>query len=267
MTVKEQKITISEREVRYLESEPKETRREARVPLIILHGWGSSIASWRKVAQGLEESGQKVFVPDLPGFGESEEPPASWSLADYTDFIKSFKDALGISKFILAGHSFGGQIAIAFAAKDSGDLLALVLLGAARVARRKKMRVKIFEVFTAIGSPVFALAPLSFLRPVFQKLWYSVSRERDYYKASPLMKETMKRVLEEEVGEKLATIKTPTLILWGEKDKATPLADASIIKSKIPGSKLYIFPNAGHAINLEAPRELAEKIIEFIDRL
>lgn len=265
--MKEQKTTILGLRVRYLETEPREDRGKAQATLIILHGWGSSLTSWREVAQGLEEGGQKVFVPDLPGFGESEEPLVAWGLADYVNFVESFKNAVHIPAIILAGHSFGGQIAIAFAAQHMDSLRKLILISAARIVKRKKLKVRIFLFATKVGNLIFSLPLLASLRPLVQRIWYKLSGERDYYRASPRMQEILKRVLWEEVGSRLEGIRIPTLILWGDRDDLTPLADARIIHNKIAGSQLDIFPGGTHDLNLKKPLEVGEKIGEFMKQL
>jgi pimeloyl-ACP methyl ester carboxylesterase len=245
--------------VRYIETAGKND-----IPLIILHGWGSSINSWINVASGLEKNGVKVFAPDLPGFGETPEPPHPWGLSDYVDFIRSFLGVLHIQNFFLAGHSFGGQIAIAYSVQYPQNIKKLILLSAARIIKRRKLRIKIFMIATKIGDLIFLLPPLSFLRPVAQNIWYKLAGERDYYLSSPVMKETRKRVVGEEVGPRLKLVKIPTLILWGEKDYVTLLADGRLIQEEIAGSTMRILKDAGHDINLKNYSEVALRIKEFI---
>lgn len=257
--MKDKRIRILGIETHYVE-----TNRSDEMPLIILHGWGSSTKSWEKVLNHLESYGKHVLIPDLPGFGETPEPNRPWNVNDYINFIEEFAKILGIKKFSLSGHSFGGQIAIAFAAKNPSELNSLILMSAARIAKRRKLKVKIFNTLTTIGNLIFLIPPLCFLKPVVRKIWYALSGEQDYYRASELMQETMKLVIGEEVGAKLDSIKIPTLILWGEKDYVTPLEDGRIIHAKIAGSELHIFPNEGHDINIKRAKDIAREIHNFI---
>ena len=252
-------VDIGDLRVRYLETEGK-----AVTPLIILHGWGSSIDSWTNVAFSLEKSGVKVFVPDLPGFGETPEPERAWAVDDYISFVKSFSQYIGAETFYLAGHSFGGQIAIGYGAKYPHDTPGLILMAAARIRKRKKMKVKVFLIFATIGKSIFSTPFLRVFIPIVQKIWRKLTGETDYYQASPLMKKTMQLVVDEEVMVRLEAIKTPTLILWGGKDYITPLADAQIIRKKIPNSILYVFEDVGHDLNFKKSCEVAQKIFEFI---
>ena len=254
-------IMVGSLRVRYLETAGVDS-----IPLVILHGWGSSINSWTNVALSLEKNGVKVFIPDLPGFGETPEPPCPWGLSDYMEFVRAFVQSIDIQKFFLAGHSFGGQIAIAYATQYPQNMEKLILMSAARIIKRKKLRVKTFMVATKIGDLIFSLPLLALLRPIVQKIWYKLTGERDYYLASAVMRETRKRVVGEEVGPRLNLAKIPTLILWGGKDNVTLLADGRIIQREIIGSKMKVFENEGHDINLKKYREVAWEINEFIKR-
>lgn len=249
---------------RYLETDGR-----SDIPLVILHGWGSSLESWRQVAEAFERAGKKVIIPDLPGFGETKEPPKPWDVSDYIAFLENFLEKLHVSKFALAGHSFGGQLAIAFTAQHqaSPNLCALFLLAAARIMRRRKLKIRIFRIVTKFGNLAFTLPFLSFLRSFVQKIWYKFTGERDYYVATPLMRKTMKLVLNEEVGTRLGAISIPTLILWGRNDEVTPLEDAHIIQRNIHGSRMHIFEGVGHDVNFKVPTELANQMIAFITSL
>lgn len=254
-------------EILGLRVEYLETGTMAGVPLVILHGWGSSIKSWENIARVLEEAGIKTFIPDLPGFGETPEPSRPWGLSDYLEFVHVFVQTLGVKKFFLAGHSFGGQIAIAYATQYPHIMKGLILMSAARIIKRKKLRVKIFSVATKIGDLIFSLPVLAFLRPAIQNIWYKLTGERDYYLASAIMKETRKRVVGEEVGPRLNRVKMPTLILWGKKDNVTPLLDGRMIQREIVGSQMRILEDGGHDINLKKYPEVALEIKQFIQNM
>lgn len=254
-------------EILGLRAEYLETSPTIGVPLVILHGWGSSIKSWENIARVLEGARIKTFIPDLPGFGETPEPSRPWGLSDYLEFVHIFVQTLGVQKFFLAGHSFGGQIAIAYAAQYPQNMKGLIVMSAARIIKRRKLRVRIFIVATKIGDLIFSLPVLALLRPAVQSMWYKLTGEQDYYLASAIMKETRKRVLCEEVGPRLNRIKVPALILWGEKDNITPLEDGRTIQREIAGSRIHIFENAGHDINLKKYPEVALAIKQFTQNI
>ncbi|MEX2145318.1 MAG: alpha/beta hydrolase [Candidatus Spechtbacterales bacterium] len=232
--------------------------------ILILHGWGASHESWLEVQKDLAERGFRVIVPDLPGFGSSEEPKSPWGLKDYSEFVHEFSRVTGLDKFALAGHSFGGRVAIDYSVRYPKDFRYLVLISAAGIVRHKKAKINGILAFTKAGGFMFSLPILSFTRPIVEKVWYKISGLHDYPRASKMMKAIMQRVLNEELRSHLPNILMPTLILWGEKDLATPLSDGIIIHENVPTSYLHVFKGMPHAINLKNPHGVAEKMAEFL---
>ncbi|MBI2462680.1 MAG: alpha/beta hydrolase [Candidatus Spechtbacteria bacterium] len=232
--------------------------------IVILHGWGSRANNWRAVQNDLAERGFRAIVPDMPGFGETPPPSEPWDIYQYTEFVYEFIQSLGLQDFTLVGHSFGGRIAIIYGAKHGENVSTLILCDAAGVVRRHTVRTRMFLITTKIGNVIFAVPPLHFLKPIVRNLWYKFTLERDYYKTDGVMRETFKKVINENLRKYVRHITLPTLILWGENDRATPLADAYIIQKEVADSRLHVFPERGHAINLEVPHEMAQTMAEFI---
>lgn len=226
-------------------------------PLLILHGWGSRSDNWQKVGEMLAKNGIKVIIPDLPGFGQSDKPLTAWSLDDYCDFVEEFVKVLNLEKFYLLGHSFGGALAIKCGLKFPEKIDKLFLISAA-CFRRKTFKNKFFKFLSK-----FIKIKTPFLRKVFY-------RKSDYLSTEGVMKDTYLKIIAEDLSEVLSKVQVPTVIIWGEKDKVTPLKHGRLIKEKIQDSrlrqgfggqaKLEIIPNVGHDLNLTAPDELAELI-------
>lgn len=232
--------------------------------IVILHGWGASSDSWRAVQHGLAKQQFRVIVPDLPGFGRTPEPASVWGVRDYSKFVRDFAEKLQLRSFALLGHSFGGRIAISYAHVHGKELEALILCDAAGISRRNKIRIWLFFILTKAGNLIFAMPILRFLKPYVRYFYYKITREKDYYQSDGRMREIFKRVVEEKIRHHISHITAPTLILWGEKDRATPVSDAHIIQKTIPQSHLYIFTGKGHAINLESPYEVTRQIALFL---
>jgi len=231
--------------------------------VLILHGWGSSAQKWEKIRYPLEQNGIRVFIPDLPGFGGNPAPVNPWTIDDYVNWIKEYVDENNLSEFFLAGHSFGGRIGIKFALKYPEKLKGLILISAAGI-RPKETKLFYFKVISALASIFrkFSFLPgYNFLRRVFYK---KILRRADYLKAKGVMKETFKKVIEEDLKDLFSEIKTPTLILWGKIDKTTPLEDAYFMNDKIKGSKLEVLDGLSHLLHLEDPELLSQKIMNFI---
>lgn len=238
------------------------------IPLVILHGWGATTRSYDRLKPLLEQKGFSVFVFDLPGFGKEAPPPKAWSVDDYADWTLKHLDAMGLQKYYLFGHSFGGRIVIKIAARQPKGLIGLILCDAAGVTPRPKIKIALFGFLSKIGNVIFFLPLLNFLRPPARKFVYWLSGERDYhYLQGDVMRETFRIVVAEDLTSFLFKISVPTMIIWGEKDKMTPLSDAHTINQGVSGSKLEILKNVGHNPHQESPEKLADIIEGFVKTL
>ena len=233
------------------------------IPIVILHGWGASAKSYEKLKLLLEQKGISVFVFDLPGFGNEPSPPEAWAVDDYMEWVKErIRQA---EKIVLFGHSFGGRIAIKFAAKYPEKLAGLILCDAAGITPRPKVKINLFGIMSKVGKIIFSWPILKYFQPIVRKIEYFLAGSRDYYYLQdPIMKDTFRKVVEEDLTPHLDKIKIPTLITWGKKDKMTPVSDAYIMNKKIAGSKLEVLERAGHSPHLECPEKLAKIIENFL---
>lgn len=225
-------------------------------PFLILHGWGSKADSWDKTAEIISKEGFKVIVPDLPGFGETEKPESIWNLDDYCDFVKDFINFLKLEDFCLLGHSFGGSVAIKLSLKMNVSKLFLV---ASSSIRKKNIKNNIFLAFSKIFK-VFSFIPLY---PLARKAFYKyIVKKSDYVYTEGSMKGTFLNIIREDLFPVLSSIKTPTVIIWGDKDNTTLLENAYLMHKEISNSKLVIIPGGTHDLERKMPRFLAEKIID-----
>ena len=233
--------------------------------ILILHGWGSSGKNWNQVKNLLENQGYRVFVPDLPGFGENSPPPKAWSVDDYVNWLSGYCEKQNLSQFFLLGHSFGGRIAIKFAGKYPQMLSSLILCAAAGITPRPQIKIIIFSFLSRVGNVVFSLPLLKIFRGLAQKIVYLFVHVRDYqFIQAPIMKETFKKIIEEDLTYSLSHIKTRTLIIWGDKDLMTPVSDGYKMKEEILDSTLKIIPGGKHGLNLQFPEKLTELILDYL---
>ncbi len=233
--------------------------------ILILHGWGSSGKSWNKVKESLNSLGYSVIIPDLPGFGQEPEPPKPWSVDDYVSWVEQFCIKNNLNNFLLLGHSFGGRVAIKFTAKYQERIKKLILFSAAGVTPRPKNKLSLLKILAKVINSVFSLPVLNLFENISRKVFYKILGNRDYYfLSSQIMRETFKKVIEEDLSSYLNKINTSTLIVWGEKDLMTPVSDAQKIHQEIPNSVLKIVPNENHYFYAKNPEKLVEAIKEFI---
>jgi pimeloyl-ACP methyl ester carboxylesterase len=235
--------------------------------VLILHGWGSSAKNWQKVKSILESQGVEVFLPDLPGFGLSPALEKPWSVSDYAQWVFDYCRQQNLSQFFLLGHSFGGGVAVKLASSFPLALKGLILAAPA-LKRRKGPFYWLVLVLAKIGGFIFSLPVLSFLEPWARKVVYFIIGKHDYYRLEKeAVKKTFKNVVEEDLTGYLPKINAPCLIVWGDKDAATPFQDASLIQQSIKNSRLEVIKEAGHALNLHNTEILTEKILNFIKTL
>ena len=230
--------------------------------IIILHGWQSCREKWEKVKEIIVKNNINVLVPDLPGFKEANSLDKSWDLNDYLNWLCNFiekekKSGKLKEPFFLLGHSFGGRLAIKFAVKNPEKIKGLILVSSAGIRPSKN----IVSVFVPFLKKLSFLPGFCFGRNFFYKF---IIRKTDYLNAKGEMKETFKKIIGEDLSSLLPQIKNETLVLWGEKDKTTPISDAYLMKEKIKDSKLEILKGLSHVPYIENPELLAEKILDFI---
>jgi len=225
--------------------------------ILILHGWGSCAKNWAEVKELLEKKGMRVIVPDLPGFGENPPPVTAWNIDDYVEWVKDFLEKNNLPRIFLMGHSFGGSIGIKFAVMYPEKLEGLILAAAGRLTKRNSLKNFSFLVLVKIGK-------LFFHQQIFKRIIYKLAGSKDYLSAKGVMKEIMRKVISEDLKPFLPKITVKTLVVWGDKDKETPVADAYLIKREVKNSFLDVLPNVGHRIRLDAPEILVEKIVNFI---
>lgn len=200
-------------------------------PIILLHGWGAS----GKTFEGLKDhlNAYRVIVFDLPGFGDSEEVKKDFNLDYYVKIIRMYVEKHELEEPIILGHSFGGRIAIKYA--SIYPVRSLILVDSAGIKRRDfKYYIKVYsyKILKSLGIKIN-------------------TGSTDYQNASPIMKEVLKRVTDEDLRDALKLIKAKTLIVWGENDLVTPLADAFLMETLITDSGLVIIPKVGHYCYLE----------------
>ncbi len=231
-------------------------------PMLILHGWPSSSEKWIEVGALLAEKGLKVIIPDLPGFGKSQEPLQALNTDGYIEWIREFCDNLPDLKkdFYLVGHSFGGGLSAKFAVKYNQRIIKLFLISAATI-REITPKKKFFYKMAKIVK-IFSFIPYyDFIRKAFYKF---VIRKSDYIYQKGIMKDTYVKIISEDLSFRLSFIKVPTIIIWGDKDNLTPIEDANFIHEKIKDSKLIVINDKKHSLQLEAPEILTEKILENV---
>lgn len=221
-----------------------ELRGEAHsreVIALFLHGWGANGALFGRLA---DTAGEKYFtlVPDLPGFGGSEEPDAPMDVDGFADTALEFLAAWKPKKVILLGHSYGGRMCIKLCARKELPFAVeqVVLFDAAGILPKRSWKYHVKVKFYKLGK--LLLKPFPKLLQTFQ----AGRGSADYNAASPVMRGCLVKAVNEDLEPLLPRISAPTLLIWGENDTATPLSDGKKMEKAIPDAGLVVIPGGSH---------------------
>jgi len=231
--------------------------------VLVLHGWGANMDVMRPIASFLSNH-FRVASFDFPGFGMSQEPPVPWSVYDYAEFTEKFIKAVGLNSPVLIGHSFGGRVIICLAGKMGMKVPKIVLVDSAGIKPRRSakyyLKVCTFKTLKNILKlPLFGNNSDKLIEKARKKFGSS-----DYKNVSGIMRQTMVKVVNEDLKQFLPSIRVPTLLIWGENDAATPLRDAKIMEKLIPDSGLVVLKNAGHFSFLDKTYEFNTIVYNFL---
>lgn len=221
--------------------------------IYILHGWTYTLENWQPIVDNLRARDYKVTLLKVPGLTTELEKP--WNLNDYVDWLN--QELKGKNQVYLIGHSNGGRIAIAFTAKYPQKVEKLILIDSAGITVktfRANMKKKIFKFIAKTGKKVSS-------SPIARKWLYKIAREKDYEKANPIMRETMSNLITVDIEPLLTKITVPTLIIWGELDKSTPLKDGKLMSCQIKDSKFEIIKESGHSPHVTHRAELVKLLV------
>jgi len=227
--------------------------------IYLLHGWAVdqfNQRKWQPLIEALEKKKiQPVFLK-IPGLtGPLDQV---WGLQDFVNWLAAELPKKG--KVILLGHSFGGQIAIRFAAQNPDRVEKLILVDSAGIrdhSFQATLKRQVFWLAAKVGK-------LFFRSQIARQLLYILARERDYNTAPPLLKRSMSLVLDDEIVDDLPKLLCPTLIIWGENDTTTPLKFGKIKKKAIANSDLKVINGARHSPQFTHVDQVASEIAGFV---
>ena len=222
--------------------------------VVLLQGWGTDLGVYDSVAATINDKYRFVQF-DLPGFGGSDEPREPWNVDAYTDFFCKFMEALDIRKVSLIGHSYGGRIIIKLAAREDipFEIKNIVLIDSAGIMPKRSFRQKFNIKKYKLIKKIVNIRLIYALFPELIDDWRSRQGSADYRNASPMMRQCMVMAVNEDLTDLLPCIKQDTLLIWGDKDTATPISDARLMEEKIPNSGLALLQGCGHFSFLDSP--------------
>ena len=252
-------ITIKELNINYIKV------GEGEQNLLLLHGWGSNFASFNNIINAMAKV-CTVYALDMPGSGQSDEPKSSWCVDDYVDLVIEFIQKMNIQNLCILGHSFGGRVIIKMVNRKLDFTIdKVILVDSAGIKPKNNNKVSFKVRFFKCAKKVVSLGVV---RKVFPNALENLKKKfgsEDYKNATPVMRETLVRTVNEDLTELLPNISQPTLLIWGDKDTATPITDAQLMEKLIPNAGLVTIKNAGHYSFIEQPYLVNKVLQSFLE--
>jgi pimeloyl-ACP methyl ester carboxylesterase len=250
-------------------------------PIVLIHGTASSLHTWNDWAEELKKT-HRVLRMDLPAFGiTGANANADYSIQNYTRFLEEFLSKVNVDNFYLVGNSLGGNIAWDYAAEHPEKVKKLVLIDASGLPTNKPQPWIFKLAKTPVLNSLFLyVTPKAVIKDNMEQVYHDDSKITDElitrYHEMALRTgnrqafidraKTDFKLGEKSNLEKLKSIKTETLLLWGENDLWIPLDNGKRMNSLLENSKLVVIKNSGHVPMEENPTESLKLFFDFINK-
>ena len=221
------------------------------------HGWGASIDALQPLAHRLSRLGYQCLMLDLPGFGASDEPRQAFTIQDYATFCIDYLNQHDLASVNYFGHSLGGRIGLILAAEHPRRISKMTLSNSAGIRVEpptlNRLRLRIYHKFRHGLESIGAAAASARLRQLYNQRYGSA----DYRNATPVMRQTLVQVVNEDLLAYAARVAVPTILVWGDADTDTPLWMGRKLEQTIPDAALIVHQGAGHYAYLDFPDKTA----------
>ena len=225
--------------------------------VLFLHGYGGSINSFLPVAENLMKT-HKVVLVDFYGFGQSPYPNAILDTYDYAVQLYLKLKQLKIEKLSIVAHSFGGRIALILSSLFDVKIEKLVLVSSAGLKPKRSIiyyykvyKYKLFKKLSKVG--------------LIKKSYLNTFGSDEYKKLNNLQKQSYVKIVNQNLFYLLKYINASTLIVWGTKDKSTPIYMAKCLNKNILNSGLVLFENGSHFSYLENFSQFCAVLHSFLN--
>ncbi len=224
--------------------------------VLLLHGWGCNIGLMQPLAQKLKDSFHLLMI-DLPGHGESDEPPEPWGVPEYAECIKNLIDSVHFIPCYVIAHSFGCRIAALIASEPDNPFQKMILTGAAGIRKqateKDKKRSRSYQKKKKWIGYLKKTRILGALPEKLEKKLREKYGSKDYNALNEEMRKTFVKIIQQDLSGYYPQIKNSTLLIWGEMDTETPIWMGERMKELIPDSGLVRFEGCSHFAYLEQP--------------
>jgi non-heme chloroperoxidase len=233
-------------------------------PLVLLHGIGDSWHSYELVLPHIPDR-YRVYAVTMRGHGWSDAPPSGYGHADFAADITAFLEALDLRRVTLVGHSLGSFVSQVVAARDSGRLDSLVLIGSGP-GGAPGIAAEAREIFATMAKdPKFArdFQASTISKPVPAAFFETMVRECAGA-ASHMWAQAGGVAHNADTAAGLSSIKVPTLLIWGDRDSMLSRKDQDALLGRITKSRLIVYRETGHAPHWEEPARFVQDLLSFV---
>ena len=245
--------------------------------IVLLHGTGASLHTWDKWADELKNN-FRVIRLDLPAYGlTGPHPENKYSLPDYSNFLNSFVDSIGVDNFILSGNSLGGAIAWYYTSEYQNKVKLLSLLDPGGFYNKNKQSPLVFRLARApgINKVLRYVTPRFFIKNTLKEVYFDNSKltdnKIDTYRDLILRENNRESFINRsnskavDYTDRLKLITIPTQILWGNEDAWIPVKNAKLFGEALTNNRVDIMQETGHLPMEERPYESLELLLNFIN--
>jgi pimeloyl-ACP methyl ester carboxylesterase len=257
----------------------RSVRLRARVggygpPVLLLHGLGGAASNWVDVAPLLVER-HRVVALDLPGHGTSATSATGGSMDGFVDTVAAAMTDLQVVPALVAGHSFGGQLAVWLAARRPELVRGLLLIAPAGIGTRAR-RVRVAVQISTLIRPGRLVAPFgprfarrawfrnAVFRPFFVSDGKAISERatRGFFadmRAHTDTRAAARAMVADDVTRAFPHVRCPTLLLWGARDRQLGLEDAFAFSRGLR-AQVRVVADCGHLLIGERPEAVADAL-------
>jgi pimeloyl-ACP methyl ester carboxylesterase len=233
-------------------------------PLVLLHGIGDSWRSFELVLPYIPDR-YRVYAISMRGHGWSDAPATGYEHKDFAADITAFLEALDLRRVTLVGHSLGSFVSQVVAARDTGRLDSVVLIGsgpggAPGVAAEAR------EIFATMAkNPKFARDfQASVINKPVPAAFFETMVEECAEAASHMWAQAGTVADDPKTAAGLSSIKVPTLLVWGDRDSMLSRKDQDALLAAIERSRLIVYSDTGHTPHWEEPVRFAKDLLGFV---
>jgi len=277
-------VRVDDRWVNVVELPAARSEGRARgLPMVFVHGLSGSWQNWLENLPHFAAAGHRVIAFDLPGFGASEMPGETVSIAGYGRFVDTLLEHLGVGAAIVVGNSMGGFVGAELAIRFPARVERLVLVSAAGLTVEYQRHERVLGALRYasnllaawggwVGSRSDALARRARARRLLMgfvvdrpdRLPAALVSEQVRGSGKPGFVDALDALTGYPIRDRLGEIGCPTLIVWGERDWLIPVSDADEFARLIPDSRKVVWPHTGHMAMLERPAAFNALLEAFV---